>query len=128
MTEEDMADVAAATLARLVELRDELGHLADQMGMLSYWAHENHLAPAAEHCMLLEHAARRLLCECAAESVRDIAQTLPLRLDGHETVRQPVSAPEHPPRCGRRTRGGSACRTLVSRPGDGCRWHREVNP
>jgi hypothetical protein len=77
--EQHMADVAAATLARLHHLHGELGHLKTQLEALAYWADEHH--PDTRHGLLLDHTAAVIGCLgcCVTEAVRDVASTLPIR-------------------------------------------------
>ena len=76
---EHMADIAAATLARLQELHGELVHLEDQLDMLADWAVEQHqLADRGEFLTNIAVSISKLGC-CVPEAVRDIASTLPVR-------------------------------------------------
>lgn len=79
--EQVTADVANQTLALLNDLAYDLDTLARQIDYLAAWAGEHDNPDAAEY---LGNTALRmvgsLLCDCCVRStVRDIAQTLPVR-------------------------------------------------
>jgi hypothetical protein len=76
--QQHMSDVAAATLARLHNLGEELEHLETQIGLLADWATEHDLADRGEFLTDIAETLNRFGC-CVPEAVRDIAATLPVR-------------------------------------------------
>jgi hypothetical protein len=81
-----MADVAAASLATLIGLRESLDHLGHQLAMLADWADDHGLA-CLDRLDAAANAANCLLCGCLPEAIRDLASGLPIRgLDWNETA------------------------------------------